>query len=452
MGCKVVMIGGGSYGWTPTLAKDLFLRQALRGGELALVDVNAEALELLAAYCTRVAKKARCGWKVTACKLETALRGADFVCVSISTGALEAMHLDYHIPERFGVYHTVGDTVGPGGISRTLRNVPVFVDFARKMEKHCPKAWMIHVTNPLSQLTRAVCKASSIKCVGLCHNFHGTRSFLASYLGAPAGQIDATSVGVNHFTWLKDLTCRGKCVDSGRLSLREYLRYAARQKGPLKTGTTDDEIEAMLGAEELGYYLGFELFERFGHFPVGGAPHVAENLPYYCNGPRTLKRHRIRRKGVLPGRRKGKEKARQRLVEIVKRKQRLPKLKASGEGFAGIVESLHTGKLSRQIVAMPNTGQVSNLPKDVIVETWALAGERGILPVSSGPIPDPIAGLMQTIVDEQELAVEAALTGDRNKVVQAMAVSPMLANKDAAEALADELLAAHKDLLPQFAK
>jgi alpha-galactosidase len=449
MGFRIVLIGGGSCLWTPTLAKDLFLRPGLAGSELVLVDIDPDAARLMQAYCRLAAERIGTRWKVRVAGHRTAMRGADLVCASISTGAFQAMHRDYTIPEQFGVYHTVGDTVGPGGISRTLRNVPVFAGFARMMEKLCPKAWMVHVTNPLSQLTRTVAKVSSIRCVGLCHNYAGTIGFLAKYLAVSPRDIDAVSVGVNHGSWMKDLTVKGRPAERG-LSLKKYLAYEAARRGPMATGTTDDEIEAITAGRGMEYYLNFELFERFGYFPVGAAPHVAENFPFYCNDPATLRRHRVRRKGVLPMRAEGKAKRRRQIADIVAGRQPMGELPPSREGLAAITEALLAGGRTRQIVAMPNSGQVSNLPRDVVVETHARVDGRGVHPEPSGPVPQPLGGWMQTIVDEQELAVEAALRGDRDKVVQAMIVSPMLADKDAAGELTDKLLAANRQYLPQF--
>ena len=449
MGLKIVLIGGGSYRWTPTFATDLFLKESLQCSELVLVDINEKAALELQAYCRLISQKIGCDWQIQVSDIESALDGADIVCASISTGGLDAMHKDYHIPEEYGIYHTVADTVGPGGISRTLRNVPVFVGIARQIEKFCPEAWFIHVTNPLSQLTRAVCKTSSVKCVGLCHNFEGTMMFFADYFGVAREDIDAVSVGVNHGSWLKNITCKGKNIED-RLSLQKYVTYETGRNELVKTETIDDEIEETLGAGAMSYYLNFELFERFGLFPVGTSSHVVENFPFYCNDTETLERHRIWRKGVLPRRREGDKKLRQKVLDVLSGKIELPESKASRESFSYIVEALHTGKQCRQIVAMPNKGQVADLSADAIVETWANISKAGIFPEDSGSVPKPIAGYVQQIVEEQELTVEAAITGNHQKVIQAMAVSPMVANKDIAQELAERLLKAHKNLLPQF--
>ena len=448
---KIVIIGGGSVAWTPRLATDFFIDEALRGGRLMLVDIDRAAAELMQAYCRMTAERVGTGWTVEAADMETALDGADGVCVSISTGGFEAMHHDYTIPEEFGVYHAVSDTVGPGGISRTLRNVPAFVDIARKMEKHCPDTWLVHVTNPLAQLTRCVWKASSIRCLGLCHNYVGTRALLASLLDAERSDIFATVVGVNHFTWLTDITCRGKDV-SEQLTVANYLAYEARKGGrPIPTGTTDDDIEKATGGEDVPrYLLNFRLYERLGVFPVGASSHVAEALPFYLNSEEAIERHRIRRKGVLPVRREAKEKKIQSILDIVEGRKPLPEPATSAEGVAPIIVALCTGETTESMVNLPNQGQIPDLPRDVVVETWGMATWSQVLPVQSGPVPRSVSGMLNMIVDEEELAVEAALTGDRDKVVQAMHVSPLVQDKDRAPELADALIKATLQWLPQF--
>lgn len=449
MGCKVVIIGGGSYNWTPTLAGDLFSREGLRGSELVLVDINRTGAEVMKKYCEMMIQALGTDWKVSVEELEKALQDATVVCISISTGGLKAMDLDYHIPEKYGVYHTVGDSVGPGGIARTLRNVPVFLNIARKMEKLCPDAWLVHVTNPLSQLTRAVCMETSIKCVGLCHNYSGTISMLADYFGVDTGEVHALSVGVNHFTWMKNITVKGRPADK-ELSLERYVEYFNNKHGILRTNTTDDVIQQELVGKNMDYYFNFVLFEQFGYFPVGSSNHVAENLPYYCNNKEIMEKYHIRRKGVLPRRQLLVDKKVTEVHDILSGKRPLPEIKPSNEALAVIVESLYTGKPSNCIVAMPNQGQITNLPDNVIVETWAYANGSGIFPVMSGEMPEYITGYMQTVIDEQEATVKAAITGDRDLVVRAMHISPQLQNKEAAEQLTDELLNAHREYLPQF--
>ncbi len=446
---KIALIGGGSYHWAPHLAADLMQVPQLNGSELHLVDLNPEAVALTQRYIRHLAEHLQVDWRIEVSPLEPALDGADAVAVAISTGGLEAMQLDVSIPERFGVYHTVGDTVGPGGIARTLRNVPIFVELAQQMERLCPRAWMVHVTNPLAQITRAVTRASSIRCVGLCHNYLGTRAFLANLLQCEREDLHAVSVGVNHFTWLKELTCRGQDVQD-QLTCANYLQYEARKRARQQVGLRDDSPTLPPADAHLNYYLNFELCELFGYFPVGGSAHVAENFPGYLNSLAALQRHRVERKPVLPDRAAAHQQAKQEMLDRLAGKLPLPDLTDSIEQLAPVVAALLTGRAVHTVVNVPNQGQISNLPPDVVVETWAQVDWNRITPACAGAVPSPVNGQLQLIVQEEELAVEAALTGQRRLVVQALAVSPALAQKDQAEELADELLAAQARWLPQF--
>jgi alpha-galactosidase len=275
-------------------------------------------------------------------------------------------------------------------------------------------------------------------------------SFLAKFLGVEKGEVDSLCVGVNHYTWLTELTCKGKPVPLDQLTLANYRRFEANRKEPLLTNTTDDEINAVLGGNHLGYGLNFTLCEQFGAFPVGESSHVVENFPYYANDPAVLEKHRVRRKGVLPRRAELHERARVRLRATMAGEHEWPGLAPSDEGFSGIVESLAAGTPSRAIVSMPNAGQVSNLPNGAVVETWAQISGSGITPLQSGAVPEHLTGMMRLIVDEQETAVEAALTGNRDLVARAIALSPMMRDKDRAAELADRLIEANRQWLPQF--
>jgi alpha-galactosidase/6-phospho-beta-glucosidase family protein len=286
--------------------------------------------------------------------------------------------------------------------------------------------------------------------VGLCHNYAGTIGYLARFFGAKREDMDAVSVGVNHGSWLKDITIKGKPADTSRFTPSNLLEFELKRKGEFKTGTLDDEINAMFKDKSVGYYFNVELFQKYGYFPVGDAPHVVENLSYYANSPETLEAHKIRRKGVFPMRAEGKEKARQRIINTISGKDPLPEMKGSLETLSGILEALHTGRHYRCIVAMKNEGQITNLPPGVVVETHANVSASGIKPEMSGEVPAPILGLVQSVVAEEEMAVKAALEGDRRKVAMAMAISPMLQNKDRAAELTEHLIQAQKDWLPQF--
>jgi alpha-galactosidase len=179
-GPRIAFVGGGSYQWGPKIIQDFALNEELRGGSLILHDINGEALEDMYEWGIRALDVAQADLKLEKTqRLEGALSGADFVVLSISTGGLDATALDLEIPARYGVVQTVGDTVGPGGLFRGLRNIPVVVEIARTMERSCPNAVLLNLTNPLTVLTRAVTKATSITTVGLCHELFSTLGILS---------------------------------------------------------------------------------------------------------------------------------------------------------------------------------------------------------------------------------------------------------------------------------
>jgi alpha-galactosidase len=204
-------VGGGSYQWGPNIIQDIALNEELRGGTLVLHDINGEALRDMYQWGTRALDETKADLKLEKTRrLEDALRRADFVILSISTGGLDATALDLEIPARYGVVQTVGDTVGPGGLFRGLRNIPVIVEIARSMEQDCPDAVLLNLTNPLTVLTRAVTKATPIKAIGLCHVLFSTLGMLSKMFEVPEGAINVKVAGVNHFIWVTDVSVDGR--------------------------------------------------------------------------------------------------------------------------------------------------------------------------------------------------------------------------------------------------
>ena len=450
---KIVIIGGGSVLWTPRLGCDFLLEKSLEGSELILTDIDAGAAKLCAAYLNAANRQLKAHWKIRTAGIDAALKNADLVLVSISTGGFEAMAVDYNVPEKYGIFHSVGDTTGPGGISRTLRNVPVFIGLARKMNKLCPDAWMLHVTNPLTQLTRAVERSGLIRTVGMCHEYTGALGMLQEFFHVPGSDIDSLCVGVNHFTVLKNLTVKGVPHPEKRLTVENYIDFERNRKKEIISGTVDDIVAhaAEKPGHILPHYLNFALAEQWGFFPLAGACHVSESLPGINSSPESLAKWSVYRKGVLPNRPLAKEERRQKLEKILKEKGPIPEAEnRSKEMIADAAAALLTGEPRRIIAACANRGQIDDLPREATVETWAIASRCGIHPIASGKVPPTVKGFMEQIICEEELAVEAALTGNFDTLVQALAASPMVSDKSVAPALAGDLVEGNRQYLPQF--
>jgi len=199
MAPRIVIIGGASLQWVPKLFLDIVNTPSLTESEIVLQDINPEPLPAMEDFVRHVNGLKGAG--ITARSTtdrRNALDGADYVVVCISTGAFESMRYDLEIPERHGIKQSVGDTVGPGGIMRALRNIPVLVDIARDMEDICPDAWMFNITNPMTTLCRAVTRETSVKTVGLCHEVTGAQFTLSQILDVDFRSFDFEVVGVNH--------------------------------------------------------------------------------------------------------------------------------------------------------------------------------------------------------------------------------------------------------------
>ena len=208
---KIVMVGGGSYNWAPRIICDMMCEPVLHGSEVCLLDPNLTAAREVKAACAQMSKTLEAKFSFyTTDDEDKAFADADFIIIAISTGGLDMMKHDLEIPEKYGIYQTVGDTVGPGGWSRTLRNVPVFVDMAKKIEKLAPGAVVLNYTNPMAALTAAFYQFSNLKTVGLCHGVFSAFTLLEKMFEVKEEDISLLYGGINHFFWVADFTIKGQ--------------------------------------------------------------------------------------------------------------------------------------------------------------------------------------------------------------------------------------------------
>jgi alpha-galactosidase len=423
---KVVFIGGGSFNWGPEIIRDFIVTPELQDGTLVLQDINHEAAMTNLAIAEQVKAKAGSGLKIEVVdERRAALEGADYVVLAISTGGLEAWRLDMEIPDKYGCRQTIADTVGPGGYSRALRNIPVVLAIARDMDEMCPQAWLLNVTNPMTTLTRAVWKETSIRCIGLCHEVYGLLDRLERTFGVNRDEMSFNSAGINHCSWILELRIKG---EDGLAMLREHWR-----KNPPK-----DKVAPML-------------FEIFGYVPVINGRHLCEFFPHFLTPESGYgeKYGFLDQMVTVKDRLASMARGRQRWLEMREGK-RLPDLERGGEPIVPIIVAMETRQPVSFIANWPNIGQIANLPADAVVETRALADERGVTLMTAGALPEPIRAALARHVSNQELIVEAAVEGDRKKALQVLFNDPLVKSAEGAEAMLDELLKAHAQYLPQF--
>jgi alpha-galactosidase len=374
--------------------------------------------------------------------LGEALFEADFVILAISTGGLGAMRHDLEIPARYGIFHSVGDTVGPGGLSRGLRKIPVVVEIAREMEIHCPEAWLLNYTNPLSTLTRAVTRETSIKTIGLCHEWLGVREKLAQYFNAPEEALQPHIAGVNHLIWLLDLCWNGRSLNPKLQDMAEQVLAGDLDLDPGSTSPFADHGRVKA-----------RLLQVYGALPVAGDRHVAEFFPHFLSEAAGRGQAYAVALTSVADRDGWRQEDRARLEAILEGREDLrPYLQGpSSEAAHSIIAALVADGRYRGVMNLPNRGQITNLPRDVVVETIGVVEDGKANGICAGDLPPAIQAVVSRHVSNQELIVEAALTGSRTLARQALLNDPMVTiPPEAAIKMLDELLDANKAYLPLF--
>ncbi len=438
---SIVLIGAGSTVFTPGLMTDLAKSPVFSGWTVHLVDLDADAAETMGRLGRRIAAEHGTELHFEAhTDRREALPGARFVTTTIAVGAAGGWLLDIEIPARHGIAQTVGDSVGPGGVLRALRHVPELVAIARDVEQLAPQAQMINYSNPLTANVRAITAATSVKAVGLCHGTMHTLSALAGDLGVPTAEVHAVFAGLNHLCWLLDIRRGGEDLYP---RLRELV--TERAGGRDAPSTSREGVHLAVSAD---------LLRTFGRYPAPGDRHVSEffswylrgadgdDLPWGLQGGRDDTMRYINEKADLW----------ERLHAQADGSAPLDSSNQEAERLIAIATAIVTGHDSVELaVNLPNEGKIPNLPASAVVEIPAVVGAAGITGLAVGPLPQAIAAVLSARAQQQELIVQAALTGSRALAVQALALDPLVQDTATATAIIDEAVLAHAPVLDRFA-
>jgi alpha-galactosidase/6-phospho-beta-glucosidase family protein len=339
-----------------------------------------------------------------------ALDGAGFVVNATAIDRNRLWKLDFDIPRKYGIRHTLGENGGPGGLFFTLRTLPLIFDLAREMQELCPKALFLNFSNPESRIILALGKYSPIRALGLCHGIFMGQGDVARILSLPAQQVDVWGAGINHFQCLLQIRNRA----------------------------TGEDLYPLLRAKEQAYNPSFapltrQLFRAFGYWMTCSDEHFGEYLAYGWEGGEegydfaADERERAEFANAL---------------DQVLAGAPLPShwLTPSGERAAAAISAfVHNQKRVLESGVVFNRGVVPNLPPEAAVEVPVVADAAGIHPVSLGPLPDQIAKLLGTQVSVQQLAVEAAVRASKEIALQALLIDPVVNSASAAVKLLDEL-------------
>ncbi len=447
---QITIVGGGSYQWTPELLADLLGTGSLHGAHLVLEDIDPVPLEKMEALTRRLAEAMGVPVTVaTSTDQRRALAGADFVIVTISTGGFDSMGVDLEIPARYGIHQSVGDTVGPGGINRSLRNVPVLVGIAKDMVEVCPDAWMLNITNPMTCLTRAVCRETPLKTVGLCHEVGNWTMDLAIALGLPADAVEATVAGVNHLPVVTELTVDG---GDGFAILAEMVSEAGGLDALVsRPGQAEAEAFSRLDFARR-HVLSLTFLDLWGAVPAAGDRHIAEFVPWALteasgwggefNVGLTAIADRLKHQDGY-------------IADVDAWLAGTKELQTwfSGELPAQVIDALVTGSARQLPANIPNAGQVPDAPTGAVVESICVVDGDGIRGRDRAPLPAPFAELVRRHAAVTELTLDAALGGDRSLATSAFLLDPLAGRGDLhqTEAMVEELLSGTASWLPQFA-
>jgi len=453
MAPKITIVGGGSTHWGPRLLTDFANTPSLHDAEVALVDIDEASLPRMLTIAKHVVTSLDIGMQVSATtELSRGLDGADFVVTAFSVGGFESMVHDIEVPARYGIFQPVGDSVGPGGISRSLRSIGALLGIAREVERCAPDALLLNVSNPLSALCRAVTSQTKVRAIGLCNELVGMQFWLSLVFDADMRAIDPVVAGVNHFPLVTSLRIGDR---DGFAMLRDALADPDALEGALWMQPPEqshwhkaDPAREWRKADVLhNNRVKLALFERFGVMPGSADTHVAEFVPWFVQAASD----QGRRWGVhhygIDGHRadKADDDAWAAELEAGADVPTWP----SGEIVAPLIDSVVTGTERHLPVNLPNRGQVIGLPDDVIVECMGVIDATGVRPRDTAS-PAGLTEHLRRVVSAQELTVQAALSEDRGQVLQAMLADPVAGQLawENLTAMTDELLARTSPWLP----
>ena len=451
---RIAYVGGGSRGWAWGLMSDLVSANDI-SGTVTLYDIDIKAAESNAVIGEKFnfAEGAKSHWDYKVSEtLEGALNGADFVIISILPATFAEMQSDVHAPEKYGIYQSVGDTTGPGGIIRALRTIPMMEVIANGIKNSCPDAWVINYTNPMTLSVKTLYRTfPKIKAFGCCHEVFGTQNLLAEAYSditgeekPPRREININVVGINHFTWITAAHYRN--VDLFPI----YKEFALKYRSGYTNGWDEKQFKNVFAYTQK---VKFDLFLKFGYIAAAGDRHLAEFCPgeWYMSSPENVRnwgfwltpvswrtedlKNRLEKSAKLVG------------------GETAPTIKNTGEEGVKQIRAILGLEPLKTNVNLPNVGQIPNLPRGSVVETNAYFSSGSVTPLFSYDVPESIYPMISRIVSEQELISEAGERRDLDLAYRAFANDPLVdIEEKESKKLFDEMVENTRPYLAEYFK
>lgn len=431
---KIALIGAGSIIFCKTLLNDMFATPALKGSTFALMGPTMWKLEKMKVYADNIIRKNQLDAQVfcTTDRCE-ALSGADYVILMFQIGGLEAYGFDYEIPMKYGVDQCIGDSMGPGGIFRCLRSVPVMMSIGDEMKELCPKAYVLNYVNPMGAVCTGIGQATEMQFVGLCHGVQTTLDLIAGYTDCKKQEIDYLCAGINHMAWFLKLEKDGNDLYPTLRANMEKPEYYKNEK------------------------VRGEVMRHGGYIMTESTGHLSEYLPWFRKNQKVLDLYCDEPSfggetgAYLKYSRMVADKFKNTDVLAIESGDLEPRSK---EYCSYILEAIETGIPFRFNGNVINKGFITNLPSEVCVEVPIYADKEGLHPFFVGDLPMHLAAMNQTNLTVQALAAQAAIQGDPNLAFWACALDPLTGAVLSLKEIRDmviEMFEAEAAWLPQFA-
>lgn len=466
---KLTMLGAGS-GFTPRLVNDVLRIPGNQGGVIALVDIDLGRLRTMRQLVTRLVAKLGQDkkWKVVASPDRTqVLKGSDYIVNCIEVSGLECVRHDNDIPLKYGVDQCIGDTIGPGGLFKALRTIPVFLAVLRDCERLCPRALVLNYTNPMAMMCTAAGRSSSMSVVGLCHSVQGTSHLLAGYAGVPYAELDWQCAGINHLAWFTKLEHRGADLYATTLRRKFAADLAAAEAERAAGITSFDSADVKAWGKSLPRaYDQVDLVRKdmclhFGAFITESSGHLSEYLPYYRKSDAG---RALLRQGYDGGTRfyatnwpEWRQSADASRLAMLKGAESTDWAR-SWEYASWIIEArekdspfrIH-GNVMNHVAG--SGALITNLPSDACVEVACMIDRNGVQPTRHGALPRQMAHLCASNLGMFDLGAQAAIERSKEAAIHALLLDPLCAavcTPAEIKAMTLELFAAEKAFLPDY--
>ncbi len=432
---EIAIIGAGSHVFAQAMIRDSLTFPALADSTFRLMDVDPAPLGHMATIARKIVDQGNYPARVTeTTDLHEALDGADYVVVAIRVGGKDPIYWEIDIPLKYGVDQCIGDTMGPGGIFRAMRTIPAMVEIAMAVEDLCPDAYILNYTNPMSMLCHAMREMADVNLVGLCHSVQGAHNEMSRIIGEDPAECSSWIAGINHQAWVLEYTHNGQ-------DAYPRIRKAAWENEEWYKGNT----------------VRVEMLRHLGYYVTESSGHNSEYNPWFRKRPDLIEKYMDEGFGGETGfiKRIYSATEEERIDELrrVAESTEPIKLDRGHEYGSYIMNGLESGEAFRFNGTVANDGLITNLPWGCSVEIPCYADRSGIRPCHVGDLPPQLAALNSMATNSITMAVEAALSADKELLYHSIAYDPLTAaalSLGEIRAMVDEMFEKEKDMMPMF--